>query len=261
MENELEMLMENYTMLLDKQAFIPKLLDYSVMEKHRPLLQSLAQLGNSGISVFDLYRREHVFYSPNFCTLLGYDRQLIEQKGHGYWDQKIHPDDFLQLTRNGVMLMKLLFRLPDEDQRNHKLINEYRFLNSHDEYIRIVEQHQLLEKDALGNVWLTLSIVDISPDQDSSEGMVSQLFNFRTGKIIPFPNQVGKKKDETVISLTQREIQILNLVKDGLLSKEISDRLSISVHTVNTHRQRVLEKLGANNSMEAVVFASKLGLL
>jgi DNA-binding CsgD family transcriptional regulator len=51
------------------------------------------------------------------------------------------------------------------------------------------------------------------------------------------------------------------MVKDGYLSKEISDKFDISVHTVNTHRRKVLGKLGANNSMEAVVFASKLGLL
>jgi DNA-binding NarL/FixJ family response regulator len=50
-------------------------------------------------------------------------------------------------------------------------------------------------------------------------------------------------------------------VKEGYLSKEISDRLSISVHTVNTHRQRFLEKMGAANSMEAVMYASKYGLL
>ncbi|MBK6998073.1 MAG: helix-turn-helix transcriptional regulator [Lewinellaceae bacterium] len=53
----------------------------------------------------------------------------------------------------------------------------------------------------------------------------------------------------------------MKLVKDGLLSKEISNRLSISLHTVNTHRQRFLEKLGANNSLEAIIFASKFGLL
>ncbi|WP_428838896.1 LuxR C-terminal-related transcriptional regulator [Gelidibacter algens] len=41
----------------------------------------------------------------------------------------------------------------------------------------------------------------------------------------------------------------------------MSDKLSISLHTVNTHRQRFLEKLGANNSIEAVIFASKFGLL
>lgn len=63
------------------------------------------------------------------------------------------------------------------------------------------------------------------------------------------------------VELTKREIEILRLVKEGYLSKEISGKLSISVHTVNTHRQRFLEKLGANNSFEAVMFASKFGLL
>jgi DNA-binding NarL/FixJ family response regulator len=63
------------------------------------------------------------------------------------------------------------------------------------------------------------------------------------------------------LELTKRELEILKLVKQGLLSKEISDKLYISVHTVNTHRQRLLEKLGANNTIEAIIFATKYGLL
>ncbi|MDR1880928.1 MAG: LuxR C-terminal-related transcriptional regulator, partial [Tannerellaceae bacterium] len=43
--------------------------------------------------------------------------------------------------------------------------------------------------------------------------------------------------------------------------KEISNQLCISVHTVNTHRQRILEKLDVDNSLEAVKYASALGLL
>ena len=61
--------------------------------------------------------------------------------------------------------------------------------------------------------------------------------------------------------LSEREIEILQMVKDGLLSKEISEQLYISTNTVNTHRQRILEKLDADNSMEAVKYASALGLL
>ena len=60
--------------------------------------------------------------------------------------------------------------------------------------------------------------------------------------------------------LSKREKQILSFVKEGLLSKEISNNLSISVHTVNTHRQNILKKLGANNSFEAVEYATKLRL-
>ncbi|HEX2901046.1 MAG TPA: helix-turn-helix transcriptional regulator, partial [Bacteroidia bacterium] len=61
--------------------------------------------------------------------------------------------------------------------------------------------------------------------------------------------------------LTSRELEVLSLIQQGHLSKEISDLLSISVHTVNTHRQHILEKLDAGNSMEAVQMAARLGLL
>jgi len=87
------------------------------------------------------------------------------------------------------------------------------------------------------------------------EGIKSELLNFRTGKII----SCIESQEDIANTLTKREIEVLKLVKDGFLSKEISDKLTISFHTVNTHRQRVLEKLGVDNSMEAVMLASKLG--
>jgi DNA-binding NarL/FixJ family response regulator len=45
------------------------------------------------------------------------------------------------------------------------------------------------------------------------------------------------------------------------MSKEIADRLFISVNTVNTHRQRILEKLGAESSIEAIRYAKEKGIL
>ena len=79
-------------------------------------------------------------------------------------------------------------------------------------------------------------------------------------KSMGFEN-IPAPSNKVSFSLSQRELQILKLVKEGFLSKEISNKLNISLHTVNTHRQHFLEKLGANNSMEAVSFAIKLGLL
>jgi DNA-binding NarL/FixJ family response regulator len=114
----------------------------------------------------------------------------------------------------------------------------------------------VLELDPNGQIWLMLNIVDMSPNQEESEESKSKLLNFRTGQIIAM-----EENPRVQFELTNRETEILKLVKAGFLSKEISDKLSISVHTVNTHRQRFLEKLGANNSMEAVIFASKYGLL
>lgn len=144
----------------------------------------------------------------------------------------------------------------NDEKLNHKVVYEYRMMNAAEKYIRLIEQYQVLELDATGKIWLLLSTVDISPNQESDNRVKCQILNFRTGNIIPI-----EIEQKPALELTKRELEILKLVKQGYLSKEISDKLSISVHTVNTHRQRFLEKLGANNSMEAIIFASKYGLI
>ena len=61
--------------------------------------------------------------------------------------------------------------------------------------------------------------------------------------------------------LTDREKEILLLIKEGKLSKQIADILEISIHTVNRHRQNILEKLSVGNSIEAVMAAESMRLI
>lgn len=243
--------------LLNLQTFVEDELDNNIIEKHMFMLQQLAQVNNCGISVFDLYRKTHVFISYNFESLYGYDLKEMEKDSTEYFNSRIHPDDFLPLMTNGNDLLRFIYTLPRDERADYKLITEYRVLGVDNEFVRIVEQHQALELDKLGNFWLALSIMDVSPNQDIQQGIRSQLMNFKTGRIMPMPYS----ENNVVTVLTNREKEILRLVKDGFLSKEISDKLSISLHTVNTHRQHILEKLSAGNSMEAVAYASKLGLI
>lgn len=58
----------------------------------------------------------------------------------------------------------------------------------------------------------------------------------------------------SVNSLTEREIQIINLIKEGLSSKEIATNLNISLKTVEVHRHNVLKKLKLKNSASLVNF-------
>ena len=61
--------------------------------------------------------------------------------------------------------------------------------------------------------------------------------------------------------LTKREMQVLQLVSEGLLKKEISDKLGISVPTVATHVRHIYEKLGVQNAPAAVTKAFRSGIL
>ena len=53
-------------------------------------------------------------------------------------------------------------------------------------------------------------------------------------------------------SLTQRENEVLGLVVGGKLNKQIADELGISIKTVEVHRSRVMQKMGANSVAELV---------
>jgi two-component system nitrate/nitrite response regulator NarL len=61
--------------------------------------------------------------------------------------------------------------------------------------------------------------------------------------------------------LTPREHEVLQLVAEGLPNKTIADRLHISEHTVKFHINALMGKLGAQSRTEAVVRASRLGIL
>jgi DNA-binding NarL/FixJ family response regulator len=56
-------------------------------------------------------------------------------------------------------------------------------------------------------------------------------------------------------------MEILCLIERGWMSKEIASELFISINTVNRHRQNILMKLQANNSVEACRIAKSLKLI
>ena len=61
--------------------------------------------------------------------------------------------------------------------------------------------------------------------------------------------------------LTPRELEVLQLVRDGCKNKQIADQLSISENTVNFHIKNIVDKLDANDRTHAVTIAVRRGLL
>ncbi len=61
--------------------------------------------------------------------------------------------------------------------------------------------------------------------------------------------------------LTPREQEVLALLAEGLSNKEIAGRLDISDHTAKFHVNSILQKMGAQKRVEAVVRAARLGII
>jgi DNA-binding CsgD family transcriptional regulator len=226
-------------------------------EKHRPCIEFLSKVNNSCVYVCLLHVK-YLFISSNFKNVLGLpfnEDMSLDEKGL-LIDDCIHRDDLPFLISLQKRAFDYVFNLPHSEQRDYKYIFEFRGKGAAGEYIRVVCQYQMLETKESGKPALLLGVMDISPDQDLKAPVKFRLVNFKTGDIVNIP-----VIDNPGISLTIREKEVLKLANDGMMSKEISNKLFISIHTVNRHRQNIMEKMHVDNLSEAINYAQKLGLL
>lgn len=63
------------------------------------------------------------------------------------------------------------------------------------------------------------------------------------------------------LGITDRELEVIRLISEGLSNKLIADKLDLSTHTVNTHRKNIMTKLNIPNTAGIVMFAVRNKLL
>jgi two-component system nitrate/nitrite response regulator NarL len=87
------------------------------------------------------------------------------------------------------------------------------------------------------------------------------------GEVIEMLRVVSREREEkrealqAIEKLTSREREILRALAEGLESREIAEKLNITVETERTHMVNILSKLGVHSRLQALVFAARHGLV
>lgn len=103
--------------------------------------------------------------------------------------------------------------------------------------------------------------------KSSSESeMLTCLSEVRKGSFFMPESSFLEEEDKTKavlekLKISEREQEIIRLIAEGFINKEIADQLFLSTHTVNTHRKNIMQKLGINNTAGIVLFAVKEGII
>jgi ATP/maltotriose-dependent transcriptional regulator MalT len=83
-------------------------------------------------------------------------------------------------------------------------------------------------------------------------------------KEIPVPMSepfTVNEEQQRQLGITKRELEILQLIAQGLSNREIAAKLFVSENTVKTHSSRILDKLSAKRRTQAVQIAKEIGLI
>ncbi len=206
-------------------------------------IEEIAQEYISYMKILEQAGSFAVFLSDRFGHYY-YITEYIEPPQELNIEQLVHPDDLEVVRRIDKKVWEFLDTLPEEEKLTYKYIYEMRVLDR-GKYVRMIYQTRLLAfKD---DNFLAMGMIDLAPEQSANTSVRFQIKNCLTDEVVPFAIETA-----TDVLLTPREREILALAKEGMFSKEISEKLNISIHTVNRHRQNILEKLQVDNIIEAI---------
>ncbi len=260
--NDMELLGE-YRKTLGAQRLREEDLPIGALDYHLPFLDRLDAVEESSVALYDTFLGGYRFLENRLRFVDG-DAEEARRRGPEYFFERMHPDDLPRFLERSIRLWRFLLHQPPSARKEYKLVLDYRIDRGGGSYLRMVQQAVVLELDRRGNVWLVLVINDPLRKGDVSQSSRASIVHLPTGRRVTVGgnrNPESLEDEEQPLPLSPREVEILELLADGLASKEIAWRLEISVNTVNNHRQRILRKTGARNSTEAVSYASGLGLI
>jgi DNA-binding NarL/FixJ family response regulator len=95
----------------------------------------------------------------------------------------------------------------------------------------------------------------------AGEALLSQAEVIEMLRLVSREREEKREVLQAIERLTSREREILRALAEGLESREIAEKLNVTVETERTHMVNILHKLGVHSRLQALVFAARHGIV
>ena len=219
-----------------------------------------------------LSKDKFIHLDQNFEIITGYPNKMFVADGMDFWMPLICPDDMEAVTTRIIAAHQAMFSPGYDPYNPPPLILEYRFKHAKGHWTAIRDTRYLVSFNTDKVIDKVLCRFEATPssDLDALAGLLQKEKSCTRMLEQAMVHQNSKNKQTLTDSaatqvnpafvndLTKREKEILQLIGQGLSTKMIADQCCISIHTVETHRRHLLEKLQVKNSMQLIKEASKV---
>lgn len=235
-------------------------------------LKRLKRDQNKSVYLVSCVQNKYLYVDEFFTELTGHPAGEFMKHGLEFWLPLIHPED-----KPIVMNTIIQGHVPEPGggwpvSESSQMDLLYRFRRKDNSWVWLCDTKWIVPSSKGIKNYIVGSMMDVSEQKQeddlrlhhlSIEGTNSLLkvaleYKNATKRDLISPNEIVKDdKRRGVEHLTKREKEILKLIGEGLSSRKISEKLFISLNTVETHRRHLLEKLSVRNSMELIKEAAK----
>lgn len=214
-----------------------------------PLLKEVnAMMARNGQYFYsgDILEFKIMYTSDSIIQILGISPSDLNP-GNMY--SLTHPHDRKRHGIGRAKMIKLSCDLFNNEGTNNLLTTNLRLQHAQGHYVNLLIQAYVFVRTVPKASTYCLCV------QTNIDwfGPIKHGYNFYVGKDMSYFRIPDRDLILTGCVFTNREFEILNLIRDGLDSNEIAEKLFLSSHTVDTHRRNILKKSKHHNTSELIM--------
>ncbi|QCR21489.1 LuxR C-terminal-related transcriptional regulator [Pontibacter sp. SGAir0037] len=244
----------------ESQPYEPLLVDSWYYMRFHPTLAAVLHQAPCVTWVLDLRTQQYDFVSTNSEQILGYTANYFTENGLAGGIAILNPEDLSKTWKLLKNIWDFIMAVPAPDRVQYKFSYDYRILKPDGKHLRVLEQNTVLQQDRKGNITRMLGMCSDISNWKKSGNQIASVVSAKDNSCVFFsPDKAAQQSAQQLLS--KRELEIVKLVAEGYSSKIIAEKLFISFNTVNTHRQKIIEKTHTRNTGGLVQFAISNGLI
>lgn len=210
------------------------------------------------ILLADFTKKSFVFAHKGYESLTGYTSKYLTGGGIDALFEKLRENDF-DIVNNKIFQKNysVVREINPEEINKYVFSYSYRFKKKDGEFITILQRLSYLLSPDGSPIGAVGYLEDISIYNDGSQ-LVHAIEHLNNNnpqkpKQIVYKNYFSQDLEKTAIS--KRELEVLKWISEGFASKQVAEKLNISMNTVNNHRKKMLQKTNSKNTAELLSFA------
>lgn len=245
----------DYSLLLKFiDTYLP--VGFEGIQKDDPLMlqiNAMMKKNNQYFYIADMLQLKVLYTCQSITQVLGIKP---EQFDPGMQFRGTHPDDLPRHSITRGRMFQLCCDMFIEGKDKHAMMTtSLRYRHAEGHYINILVQgYVFTAKQPIPTTYALFVNTDIS-----WFGPIKHGYNHYIGEDMAFFRVPDKELILTGSIFTDREFEIIKLIRDGKDSHSIGNELFISSHTVDTHRRNILKKTGHHNTSELIIDLQEKG--
>ncbi|PUV25847.1 MULTISPECIES: response regulator transcription factor [Sphingobacterium] len=230
--------------------------DLSVLKYYKQYAKTYAEIHNGIVVLSDLTANWSFTFMGAIAERLHLSSPDRKLEINSIWEDfllaRVHPEDLAVKHRLELQFLDMVKNIGPKERFQYQANSVLRVVGKDGK--NMLMSHQIVYLDTSGKEFpqLALCCYTLLPDREDQHGNNNYIFNQVSGEAYLLHKQDVKDV------MSQREKEVLNCVRGGMISKDIAEKLGLSVNTINRHRQNILQKLRVRNLHEAISIYDKM---